>query len=332
MAGRENYRKRLEKLKTGVRVAWFVNYAILFVTFEACIIWARLSVYSTNKEIAQFLLYTIPISLVLSWLAMKIVSWGSPKLVMARSCEGMEEVTDGVVFDVVQEMSIAARLDPMPKVFIADTTAINAYAMSDGHEYCVVFTRPLLKMVNREELKGIAGHEIGHIVMQDCEAMTKLVALTSTVSLIAGYATRLMGGSRSNDSSSKNANPVAIVLLMFSLVFLLVAPLLSVVARMFMSRERESQADATSVKLTRNPNALARALLAIETASTRSDGGVDALQSATSRKFYKSVGDMAFWGPRNAMASHPPTRERIDALVRMGADPGFEKIAAGLSS
>lgn len=331
MAGRENYKKRLEKLKTGVRVAWFVNYAILFVTFEACIIWARLSVYSTNEEIAQFLLYTIPISLLLSWIAMIIVNWGSPRLVMARSCEGMEEVTDGVVFDVVQEMSIAARLNPMPRVFIADTTAINAYAMSDGKEYCIVFTRPLLKMVGREELKGIAGHEIGHIVMQDCEAMTRLVALTSTVSLIAGYATRLMGGSRSDSSSSRSVNPIAVILLIISLVFLLVAPLLSVVARMFMSRERESQADATSVRLTRNPNALARALLSIEKASIRDDGGVDALQSATSRKFYKSVGDMAFWGPKNAMASHPPTIERVEALVRMGADPGYETIAAGLA-
>lgn len=331
MAGRENYRKRLAKLKTGVRVAWAVNYVILFATFEACAIWMRLSAYSTNAEIAEFLLVTVPISLVLSWLAMLLVSWGSPKLVMARSCEGMEEVTDGVVFDVVQEMSIAARLNPMPKVFIADTTAVNAYAMSDGKEYCVVFTRPLLKMVGREELKGIAGHEIGHIVMQDCEAMTKLVALTSTVSLIAGFATRLMGGGRDSGGSSRSANPIAIALLLFSLVFLLVAPLLAVVARMFMSRERESQADATSVKLTRNPNALAKALLSIETASTRSDGGVDALQSATSRKFYKSVGDMAFWGPKNAMASHPPTTERIEALVKMGADPGYGQVAEKLA-
>ncbi len=323
---RESYKASLERLKRGCRVAWAANWGAMFVVSEAALIWLFLSVRSTNGQIAGFLLFTVPVAAVVASVAMLIVGAMAPKLVLSRSCEGMEEVTDGVVWDVVKEMSLAARLNPMPRVYIADTDAVNAYAMSDGKEYCVVLTRPLLQRVSREELKGVVGHEIGHIIMEDCQVMTKLVGLTSTVSLIAGIATDFMGG-RSEEGDDRGVNPVAVVLLIVSFVLLLAAPLLSVIARQFMSRERESQADATSVRLTRNPNALAKALLSIQDASVRSDGGVDRLQSATSRKFYKTVGDMAFWGPKSAMASHPPTIDRVKALVRMGADPRFEAYA-----
>lgn len=330
---RESCKVRLDRLKKGCRVAWAANWAAMFITCEAALIWLFLSVRSTNRQIAGFLLLTVPVAALVAWLAMLAVGAMAPKLMVSRSCEGMNEVTDGVVWDVVKEMSIAARLNPAPRVFVADTDAVNAYAMSDGKEYCVVLTRPLLQRVDREELKGVVGHEIGHIVTEDCQVMTKLVALTSTVSLVAGVATDFMGGRSSGGDSDRGVNPLAIALLLVSFVLLLAAPLLSVVARQFMSRERESQADATSVHLTRNPNALARALLAIQEASTRSDGGVDRLQSATSRKFYKTVGDMAFWGPSSAMASHPPTVDRVRALVSMGADPGYataaEQVDAG---
>ena len=323
---RESYRVRLDRLKKGCWVAWAANWAAMFITCEAALIWLFMSVRSTNQQIAGFLLLTVPVAALVAWLAMLAVGAMAPKLMVSRSCEDMDEVTDGVVWDVVKEMSLAARLSPMPRVFVADTDAVNAYAMSDGKEHCVVLTRPLLQRVSREELKGVVGHEIGHIVTEDCQVMTKLVALTSTVSLVAGVATDFMGG-RSSGDSDRGVNPVAIVLLLVSLMLLLAAPLLSVVARQFMSRERESQADATSVRLTRNPNALAKALLAIQEASTRSDGGVDRLQSATSRKFYKTVGDMAFWGPSSAMASHPSTVDRVRALVSMGADPRYAAVA-----
>ena len=314
---RQSYSDRMRKLKRGICLAWFLNWAMLVLVIEAALIWGFMGKRWSNQKIGGFLMMTVPVSMILSVLIMLGVSACSSRMILTMTRgAGLTEVESGPLKNVVEEMSTAAGLPSMPRVFVEDTSAVNAYAMGSAGDSMVVLTAPLVKMMNREELQGVVAHEVGHILNDDCRDMTTLVTMTSIVGLVSGLAFRMMS---SNDSSgeSNQINPIAIILIVLSLALLLMAPFLSLVARQFMSRERESNADALSVRLTRNPNALAHALLDIEA----TDGRV--IEDSSSKRYYDYAGQLAFWGDGKAAASHPPTGERIRALVAMGADPAL---------
>lgn len=234
---------------------------------------------------------------------------------MSAASRDLVEVTSGPIFNIVEEISLASgwRGDKMPKVYISTGSGIaNAYAISDSRGNSrVIVTEELVSILNREEVSAVIAHEFGHIVSGDSQDMTKLIALTSSVSLISGIATRFWGH---NDNNSKN--PLAIVLVVLSLIFLMIAPLLSKISQAYMSRTRESQADALSVKFTRNPTALATALLKLESTAPQ-------MNKENNQKFEKKVGELAFYHSNLhglKLASHPPTEDRVNALVAMGAD------------
>lgn len=314
-SARESYAERLRKLKHGIVFAWIVNLTVLTLVIEAAMVWGFMGKRWSTARIERFLIVTVPLSLVIALVILLIVSWRSSSMILNMTKgAGMVRVTEGTIHDVVEEMATAAGLRTMPSVYVEETTAVNAYAMGTPAESMVVLTRPLVEMMDREELQGVVGHEIGHVVNNDCLEMSKLIAMTSVVGLVSGSAFRMMSYGRDDDDT---VNPLAVVLIMLSLALLIAAPMLSLIARQFMSRERESNADALSVKFTRNPEALARALLDIEGVDGRLNGESD----SDSDKYYKYAGNLAFWGDDKAMSSHPPTEDRIRALVRMGANP-----------
>lgn len=174
-------------------------------------------------------------------------------------------------------------------------------------------TLGLMEICNREELQAIVAHELGHIISGDSKAMTKLIAMTSMAGLISGIGMRMMffGGRRGGNRNS-GKNPLAIALIVVSLIFLIFAGPLSRLAAATMQRKRESQADALSVRLTRNPSALANALRKIEASYTHLPEKEDEVA--------KSAQQLAFFS-RKSYKTHPPTEERIQALKEMGADP-----------
>lgn len=237
----------------------------------------------------------------------------------------LHEQTKGVVYDCVEEMAVAAGCD-MPTVYIADTPIANAYATSDGKHSAIVVTTGLLSVVDRDGLQGVIGHEMGHLVSGDCPSMTKLVALTGIVGALSVGALRLgsyhpvafgeYGDGDDNDDEGSNAI-LGIILLVLALLFIILAPLFSKLVETKSSRDRERRADAYSAKLTRNPTALARALLALDAA--------EPTVAEDSKGFYKGCGALAFRVPKLAdaglLATHPATEERIQTLVNMGADP-----------
>lgn len=306
-----NFRTELQKLNKGIRLAWFINFFILFVTFEAVMIFVFLDDSSTNDEIIGFLLTTSVLSAITSAATVVSINASASRILLQSSSEGLTQVTEGQLFNIVEEITIAAGLKKTPEVYVSSTDVANAYAMSDSKGRArIVVTENLLNLLNREEMQGVIAHEIGHIKSGDSAAMTKLVALTSTVGIISGIATRMFRGNKNNQQS----NPVAVVLIVLSFILLLVAPLLSKLGNAYMSRKRESQADALSVQFTRDPTALASALLKL----SANDSG----KTKTSEKFNKEVGELAFYAPSFAksLATHPPIAERIEELRAMGAE------------
>lgn len=317
MGNSTNFRSELTRLKKGIKVAWAINFVLLTLTYEAAMIFVGLSTKITNEALVVFIAVTLAVSAILSALTIVVVTARSSKILMTAASRDLEKVTSGVIFNMVEEIAIAAgvRGTKFPEVFIARNSGVaNAYALSDAKGNSrVIVTEEILEILNREELQAVIAHEFGHIVSGDSQDMTKLIALTSSVSIISGFATRFWGNG--GNSNAKN-NPIAIVLIILSGIFLMIAPLLSNISQAYMSRTRETQADALSVKFTRNPTGLANALLKLEQASGE-------MSPEKMKKFGGKVGSLAFYAPSFkglSFATHPPTEDRLAALVAMGAN------------
>ncbi len=171
------------------------------------------------------------------------------------------------LYHTVQDMAMVAQI-PMPRVFIVDDPSMNAFATgSNPNNAAVAATTGLLAVMNREELEGVIGHEVSHIRNYDIRISTIAVALTSAITFMASIGSRMMwfgGGRRSNNKNDDN-NIIAVVLLVLSLIAIILAPLAATLIQLAISRQREYQADAGSVELTRNPQGLISALRKLDT-------------------------------------------------------------------
>lgn len=289
-----------------------MNILVMSMTIEAAMIFSSMSTHDSNHEIMETLKITIPISLIIGLIATCMVSLCTRKILMGAATGDMKRIESGMVYDIVEEMSIASNV-PMPETYILYNSGIaNAYAISDAGGSRIVITDGLIAMLNREELQGVIAHEIGHIASEDSKAMTTLTAMTAFTGIVAGSVWRIFRGDRKNNESF---NIIALALIILSFMFLLFAPLLSKLSQAYMSRERESNADMLSVKYTGNPNALANALYKLD----KSDEVID---KANARRFDQRAGYLAFHAPHLKginMDSHPPIEQRIQTLVNMGA-------------
>ena len=315
-----SFSSELKRLRRGVFVAWLVNFLLLALTVLAAMLFVALPSNVTNTELLRYLLLYGGIAVVVAAVILAFVMLMSSSVVMGSVGGDHERVTSGQLYNIAEEMSIASGMK-VPDVYIQHGTGVaNAYALSNrkGHAR-VVFTAEILQTLDRSEVQAVMAHELSHVYTGDSVAMTRLIALTSTVGIIAGLSSRMFYGRRGGGGNGK-ANPLAIVIIVLSLIFLLVAPILSRVGNAFMYRKRESQADANAVRFTRNPTAMASALAKIDGYSYQS--GADNNKDA--EKFYKTVGALAFFNPAKfagAFATHPPIGQRVDALVKMGAEP-----------
>ena len=243
---------------------------------------------------------------------------------------GAREVTEPAtpeerqLVNVVEEMAIASGL-PKPKVYIVPDDDPNAFATGrDQASASIAVTQGLLRTLNREELQGVIAHEMAHVQNLDVRLMTLLAGMVGAIALMSDGMGRMLRGSRGvrvgggGRDRDKGGNPLAIVLLVFWLLTLLVAPIISRVLAMAVSRKREYLADATGAQFTRNPLALASALEKLEAASAPT-------QAITRGAAHLCIVDPApgvlaaregFFA--DALASHPPIRQRVARLQGMG--------------
>lgn len=207
----------------------------------------------------------------------------------------------------VEEMAIAAGM-PMPKVYVTPSRDINAFATGKKPEDSVIaVTQGALERLDQEELEGVLAHEMSHIRNHDIRIQTYAIALIGIIAMIAEITLRALffGGGRRD----VKVHPAV---LLAAIVFLILAPLLSRLTYMAISRRREYLADASGAELTRNPGGLARAL--------RKIGGEDLTEK---HRGEKTVASLYFTNPfrrvkaNNIFATHPPIAERVGRLERM---------------
>ncbi len=167
----------------------------------------------------------------------------------------IEKADNPRLYRIVENLAITEGL-PMPKVYIVDDPAPNAFATGrDPQHASVAATTGLLEIMNDRELTGVMAHELGHVKNYDIRVSTIVFGLTVAVGLIADILARMafFGGNRNNNGG----NPIVLI---FGLVAMLVAPLVAAMIQAAVSRQREYLADATGALTTRDPEGLASAL------------------------------------------------------------------------
>ena len=221
--------------------------------------------------------------------------------------------------NVVEEAAIAAGL-PVPKVYVIDDPDPNAFATGrDPAHSSIVATKGLLETLNREELQGVAAHEMSHIKNYDIRLMLMVAVLVGSIALLADWAARGLFYGRRRDRSSgiRAEGAAALVILAIWLVAVILAPIMAQLIAMCVSRKREYLADASGAELTRNPLALAAALRKI-------DSRAEPTRSINRGTAHLCIAD-PMGRPMNAkegrfadlFATHPPIHKRIEALNAM---------------
>ncbi|MDO8427308.1 MAG: M48 family metallopeptidase [Deltaproteobacteria bacterium] len=246
--------------------------------------------------------------------------FGSSIVLRSLGAESLkfEDPSHKRLHNVVTEMALASGL-PMPKVYILPDPAPNAFATGRSPEDSVVgVTQGLLDTMNREELQAVIAHEMGHIKSYDILTMTVVTVLVGTVSILTDWAVRTWryGGIRPRRNiKERGLHPLALLVIA---LFVLLSPFVSRIIAMAVSRSREYQADAGAAEFTRNPLALASALEKIASATSplrtaRRGTAHLFISDPLKRKLDEKEGFFA-----DVLSTHPPVKERVERLRRMG--------------
>jgi heat shock protein HtpX len=235
------------------------------------------------------------------------------------------------LYNLLENLCISRGI-PMPKLKIVESDALNAYATGlNQRQYAVTVTSGLLNALNDREIEAVLGHELTHIRNGDVQMMVVAVIIAGVVGFFAelffrsftnfgyygygGYGRSWSSSSSSSDNNRRSSGGGAVIIIIIAIALIALAWLMSQLVRLALSRSREFLADAGSVELTKNPDAMISALRKIENRGE--------LPGATS-----AVMELCVDNPReefaDLFATHPSVDARVQALVRFagGHDPG----------
>lgn len=231
---------------------------------------------------------------------------------------GARQATRAEFFDfytVAENLCLGERL-PVPKLYVIEDTAMNAFATGRDPQHAVICaTTGLLSRLNRSELEGVIAHELSHIKNYDILIMSVVAVLVGMLALLSDWLLRWSswGGGRRRNNNDSSDNQLGPVLFVAGLVLALLSPIIAQLIQLAISRKREFLADATGVSLTKNPLGLAKALEKIS-ADTEP---LEAANKATAHLYIanplKNHSDAVGWFA-GLFATHPPVADRIKAL------------------
>lgn len=240
--------------------------------------------------------------------------YGGDRMVLAAS-QAREITHDDapVLFNVVEEMAIAAGL-PMPRVYIIEDSAPNAFATGRDPEHAsVAVTSGLLEKLDRDELQGVVAHEMSHVGNFDIRYAMLVGVLVGTTVLISDFFLRGLwfgGGGRGRGGGGGYAQ---LIMLVVAILLAILAPIFARLLQLSISRQREYLADASAVRLTRNPKGLADALQKIS-----GDREVlEAANRATAHLYIVNPVKRFEKRAKGLFSTHPPIGERIEILRSM---------------
>ncbi|MGZ3619173.1 MAG: zinc metalloprotease HtpX [Candidatus Binataceae bacterium] len=246
-------------------------------------------------------------------LAMNFFSyWFSDKMVLkAYGAQELDAAAAPELYSIVQELAQEAHIQ-VPRMYLIDTDTPNAFATGrNPHHAAVAVTRGILRICSRDELKGVLGHELSHVINRDILTSSIAATLAGAIMILASMAKwgAIFGGFGGGSDDDRRGGMVELLLMAF------LAPLAATMIQLAVSRTREYQADASGARLTHHPLYLASALRKLEAANERMpmDAG-----PATAHLFI--VNPLSAQGLMSKLFStHPPLEERIQRLEHMAS-------------
>jgi heat shock protein HtpX len=231
---------------------------------------------------------------------------------------GAHEVTkqeEPVLYRIVENLSIGSGL-PMPRVWVVEDSAPNAFAT--GHnpgEAHVAATRGLLDKLEKRELEAVMAHEVSHVGNYDTRLMTLVAVVVGLVALVSDVMLRFtrFGAGMRMSNRDKGGGALALMIIVIAAIFIAISPIIAGLMRLALSRQREYLADASGALLSRNPDALADALLKI----AADPEPLEVANKATAHLYLTNPlkGHESF--VNNLFATHPPVEERVRILRSM---------------
>ena len=250
------------------------------------------------------------------------VAFAQGKSIILRmsNAKEIQHKDNPMLFNIVEEMTIAAGMAKMPKVYIIEDPAPNAFAAGMNPDNSVVaVTTGLLDIMNRDELQGVVAHEISHIINRDIRYLTIATIMVASVALISQIFLRSMLHSRGG-SSKKGDGKGQIILIIIAIAFAIIAPIAIRFLYFALSRKREYLADASGARLTRYPEGLASALEKIGGSSL----DLKSANESTAPMYIANPLKPKGQSLRNLSSTHPPLQERIKILRAMGGNASLE--------
>lgn len=277
-----------------------IKTALLLVSLTLVLVWAGAAIGGKQGMTIAFIFA----------LGMNVFSyWFSDRIVLRMY--GAKEVTETEapeLYGIVRRLAQKAEI-PMPRVYMINEDQPNAFATgrNPGHA-AVAVTAGIMRILSRQELEGVIGHELAHVKHRDILVGTIAATIAGAISYLAQMAqwAMIFGGHRGDDEEG-GGSPVA------ALVMMIVGPIAAMIIQMAISRSREYGADEGGARIAGNPRYLAEALRKLSTASKKIS--MDA-NPATSHMFI--VNPLSGGGIVKLFSTHPPIEERIARLEAMG--------------
>ncbi len=254
-----------------------------------------------------------------AWIIMSAIAYytGDSILLLASNAKEVSHDVHPQLFNVVEEMKIASGIPGIPKIYIINEQAPNAFATGRKPEKsAIAVTAGLLSRLNRDELQGVIAHEMSHIMNRDILFVTFAGIMLGSIVIISDVFLRgmwLSGGSGRryrSGSSAKVGGQAQIILMLVAIVFAILSPLLARLFYFAISRRREYLADASAARLTRYPEGLASALEKISSSNMT-------LFSANKVTAPMYIADPLSVKSAGLFSTHPPIAERIAILRKM---------------
>jgi len=259
------------------------------------------------------------------WVAMTLVAYaaGDQVFLSLAGARKIAKADHPVLYNVVEEMAIAASLPRVPDVYIIDDQAPNAFATGRSPTTAsVAVTAGLLETMSRDELQGVIAHELGHVTNRDVLYMLFVGIMMGTIVMLADVGIRVMfygGGGRRRTSRSSGGGQGQAIVMIVALLLVVLAPVLAQLIYLALSRRREYLADACSALTTRNPGGLASALEKLQ----RSTAKLAAANRATAPMYIVNPLAVSEHGLADLTSTHPPISQRIKILRAMAGEVGL---------
>ena len=236
--------------------------------------------------------------------------WFSDKIVLKMyNAREVDDSTAPQFVAMVRELAQRANL-PMPKVYLIDEDAPNAFATGRNPEHAAVAaTTGIIRVLSERELRGVMAHELAHVKHRDILLSTISATMAGAIGMLASFG--MMFGGRSSDG--RPANPIAGILVA------ILAPLAASLIQMAISRAREFEADRGGAEISGDPAALASALDKIARYAQGIPLGPAERHPETAQMMI--MNPLSAGGLRGLFSTHPPTEERVAALMAMAQQP-----------